>query len=517
MKTIFGKQLFKLKEIFGIGLFLMVVFTKTLSAQDFPGYRAGNYTGVNGVFFNPANIADSRYRWDFNLFSLSTSVGNNQASFSLKNIGQTFKDDSLINQFVGKNAGTSSGNVNVNINGPSLLFNTGKKSSFALTTRARVMMNATDIDGKLADKLLQDVANDPELPYTIRSAGNMQVSINSWTEFGLSFGQVLKEEGKHFLKGGITLKYLGGVANGYANVGNLNATIDQNNVNLMPYLQNTTGRLELGLGGVDISDFDQEKLSSFQSSGFGGDIGFVYEFRPEHDRYKLDSNSWRRDLNKYKFRIGVALLDIGSIKYERDMQRSGGYDISINGSEKLNLSEFDGVAIDSLKNYFDKNPQYFTPAGGNAATNYRVNLPTTLQIDADYHFNRGFYVSFSGQLSLVNTKSKPYNSQYYSAFAITPRYEGRRFGLYVPISYNQLTNFNAGVSMRLGPLFIGSGSVLTALMGNSRQADVHIGLRFGGLQKNKVKKQEKAQRKAERKELKAEKKANEKPVVGEGG
>ncbi len=513
MKAIFTKLFSNKNRFVRVLIFLTLMFYHTLSAQDFPGYRSGNYTGVNGVFFNPANIADSRYRWDFNLFSLSTSVGNNQASFRVKNIGQTFKDDSLINQFIGKNAGLSSGNVNVSMHGPSLLFNTGKKSSFAFTTRARVMINAREIDGKLADKLLQDAGNDPELPYTINSSGNMQVSVNGWSEFGLSYGRVLKEEGKHFLKGGISLKYLAGVANGYANLNGLKATIDQNAVDFSPYLQNSTGRLELGLGGIDISDFDVDKLTSFQSTGFGGDIGFVYEYRPSYDRYKLDSNSWRRDVNKYKFRFGIALIDIGSIKYERDMQRSGAYDISITGGEKLNLTEFDGVAVDSLKNFFDKNPQYFTPAAGNTAKDYKVGLPTTLQIDADYHFHRGFYVSLSGQLSLVNSNNKPYNSQYYSSFAITPRYEGRAFGLYVPLSYNKLTSFNAGISMRLGPLFIGSGSVLTALMSDSKQADVHIGLRFGGLQKNKMKKREKEERKTERKEKKAGK---EKPTAGEG-
>ena len=62
-------------------------------AQDFPGYRAGNYTGVNGVFFNPANLADSRYRFDFNLISVSSFVGNNQATFKLKNITQSFDAD----------------------------------------------------------------------------------------------------------------------------------------------------------------------------------------------------------------------------------------------------------------------------------------------------------------------------------------------------------------------------------------------------------------------------------------
>ncbi|HRO71310.1 MAG TPA: DUF5723 family protein, partial [Chitinophagaceae bacterium] len=85
-----------------------------------------------------------------------------------------------------------------------------------------------------------------------------------------------------------------------------------------------------GLGGVNISDFDADKLTSFQSTGFGGDIGFVYEYRPGHEKYKLDSNNYRRDLNKYKFRIGMALLDIGSVKYKRDMQRSGAYDIEVN-------------------------------------------------------------------------------------------------------------------------------------------------------------------------------------------
>ena len=61
-------------------------------------------------------------------------------------------------------------------------------------------------------------------------------------------------------------------------------------------------------------------------------------------------------------------------------------------------------------------------------------------------------------------------------------------GIYLPVNYNELTSFNAGLSVRLGPLFVGSGSLLTAMLGESKQADFHFGLRFGGLQKNKAKK-----------------------------
>lgn len=40
---------------------------------------AGYYIGVNGVYSNPANIANSRYRWDVNLLGIGAGVGNNQA------------------------------------------------------------------------------------------------------------------------------------------------------------------------------------------------------------------------------------------------------------------------------------------------------------------------------------------------------------------------------------------------------------------------------------------------------
>ncbi|HJU45856.1 MAG TPA: hypothetical protein VJ647_03685, partial [Chitinophagaceae bacterium] len=94
-------------------------------------------------------------------------------------------------------------------------------------------------------------------------------------------------------------------------------------------------------------------------------------------------------------------------------------------------------------------------------------------------------LNVAGQFSLVKTGTKPYNSQYYNGFAVTPRFEGKAVGVYVPVNYNELTKLNAGVSFRFGPLFVGSGSVLTALFGNSKQADFHFGIRFGGLQKKK--------------------------------
>lgn len=493
-------------------LFLFVLFfaVAVVSAQDFSGYRAGNFTGVNGAFFNPASIADSRYRFDLNLISASTSVGNNKASFNLKDVIKSFDADSLKQQVTGRNAGPSNGLISVDIHGPSFMFNAGRKMAFALTSRVRAMTNITDLDGKLADKLMTDFDNnDPALPYTIASNNNMRVNVHAWSEFGLTVARVIKDNGPHFFKTGITFKYLAGAGNAYVNAAGIRGTLNENRAG-DPYLINASGRLSLGFGGINLSDdVEVSELTKMVTTGFGADIGFVYEYRPARENYKVgETDMLRRDANKYKFKVGVALLDIGSLKYKRDVQRSGSYTVDVSGADTLQLRELEDVELNDYKAFFDSRPQYFTPDNHNNAGTYNVALPATLHINIDYHLHRGFYIDLATQLALSKSDSKPYNSNYYSGVTLTPRYEGRKIGLYVPVNYNGLTKFNAGASLRLGAFFVGSGSVLTAVLGNSKQADAYVGLRlFGIMQKKNSKVLHKMEKKARKTEKRAAKDA----------
>lgn len=456
-------------------------------AQDFSGYKTGNYTGVNGVFSNPANIADSRYRWDFTLLNFSTSIGNNKASFRLKDLGRTLDGDSIKNKIFSENAGASSGLVSVVVQGPSLFFNLNKKSAIALTTRARLMTNITDIDGKLA-KQLTDGNDDIGFPYTISSSQNMVFNVNGWTEFGVSYAREIVDKGRNYFKGGITLKYLAGAANAYINIDKLNATINNDVVKDEAYLTNASGRIGLGFGGINLSNFEAADLLKFQSTGIGGDIGFVYEYRPDIEKAKTESGATRRDLNKYKLRIGIALLDVGSIKYNRDISRSGSYAIHVSNAQRFYLSALANAGIDEFKDTLNKYPQFFTPDANDNAESYSVSLPTTLQLNADYNFMGGLYVNLAAQFALTNSHDKPFNSRYYNAVTITPRFEGKRFGFYLPLSYNSLTQFTGGASLRFASFFIGSGSILSAAVGSSKQADIFMGVHFGSLQKHKERK-----------------------------
>jgi len=429
-------------------------------SQDFAGYYTGNNTGVAAVISNPAGIAGTRYSRDVNLFSLGMMAGNDNSSYRIPDIVHFFDGDRLKNWIAGTRGGSTNAMSSINLLGPSFMIDAGKKGAFAFTSRARVMVNAKQIDGKLLNQFIKDDVNDPGLPYHFSMNGENLINVNGWTEFGASYGRVIFEKGKHYLKGGITLKYLAGTANGYLQLKNLKGTLDSDRNGV--FLSGTTGDLAIGLSGTHIDDIADGDLATFKSSGFGGDIGFIYEFRPTADVYAV--------------RAGVALRDAGFVRYRRDPSRSGAYTASITGLERVHLYELG--TVDDYNQYFKDYPQYFIPGAGSDAATYNVSLPATLQLDVDYHIYQGFYTALSGQFSLAG--SKPYNSSYYNTYILTPRWEKRNFGFYLPASYSELTHFNVGFCLRMGPFFLGSGSLLSALViEDSRQADVYLGVHFG--------------------------------------
>lgn len=447
--------------------FILVCFN--LSAQSFIEYRSSNYTGVNGAFFNPANIADNRYKWNVNLFGINAGIGNTTTAFSLKNLNQTLdgEADSLLFGTKGKDI---NGAVNVDFFGPSFMFNINKKTSIAFTTRVRAMANVSDISGKLIQSINDDIVDG--LPYTLNNNNNQKITINGWTDFGATVGRILLDKGPHFVKGGLTLKYLAGMGNSYININKLHATIDQD-ADQTPYLTNANGSVGIGYAGVDFDNFEAADAFKFNGRGFGGDIGFVYEFRPDAETLT------ERYQNKYKLKVGIALMDIGSIKYSPKPNEFGNYTMNVPNGQKWYPDDIDG-SISDIKEYLDGSP-YFTKENVNKSS-YKVSLPTNLQLNVDYAVTKSVFVEAAGQFNLSD-KSNRYNSFYHNVFSVTPRYETKHIGVYLPLSYNELTHFNAGVAFRLGQVYLGSGSVLTALFDKSKQVDIHFGINFGSLYK----------------------------------
>ena len=85
-------------------IFLLAVIPMIGQAQRYLGVATGNWSGTNGLYLNPANIADSRHKFVVDLFSVNLGMNNNMATVNggisgLFNIG----DGDLSNTFTFNN------------------------------------------------------------------------------------------------------------------------------------------------------------------------------------------------------------------------------------------------------------------------------------------------------------------------------------------------------------------------------------------------------------------------------
>jgi len=457
----------KIKLIFMLALMLPIMSY----AQRYIGIATSNWSGTNGMYLNPANIADSRHKFTVDLFSVNVGVNNNTAQLTeglsgLFNIGDenstgglSFKDQQQFSILA----------PYAEVRGPGVMVSINSKHSVALTTRVRVMNQVHDFDQTLYRSITDnDFGNAlvSNAPISVKG-GAFNFTAHGWTEIGLSYGGVILDEGQHFLKGGLTLRYLMGAAYVSMTSTNLDAVVypgDDSivitNTNLQ-YGSNVTNNSGFGSGGI--SDF-----LGGGGNGIGADVGLVYEWRPNADKYKYDMDGKTgildRGKNKYKLRGSVSIVDLGSIKYKNNNFTTGirtlnNNPASLKGSDLAdNLDDFD-----ALKAYA-KSRGLGVDSGTNLSTS-KVVLPASLIVGVDYHAIKGLYVNAMFMANVADRTS--FGNSYYNQLTITPRWDTRVFSAGIPLTYDFLTkSLKYGLGLRVGGFFLGSDD-LTGIIGNS--------------------------------------------------
>lgn len=440
------------------------------NAQSYIGYTPDNYAGVQSVLFNPASIADSRFKADINLFSISGMAGNDLYGVKLLDV---FKSDYDFNNQSRKSFSLNNhGIINADIMGPSVMFNIAPKHTLAVFTRARSVSNFSKINGYIIDQVNDGLDEASNFSY---ANNNPNGASNSWGEVGISYAAVLYQRGEHFLKGGITAKYLQGGANGYAQGKNLDFAYVKDAIHPEDARLNkvrTTGELTIG-SSQDFEANDEYKFDS-KANGVGFDFGLVYEWRPD---FKADDvknakagDNYYRDLNKYKIRFGVSVTDIGAINYK---------------NRKLDTYDMTGVVsqekFDDMGDFYEFMNANYTKIASSRGV--KTNLPTAFHADVDYNAYKKFYINLNGDLNLVN-RDKINAISIGNRVSLTPRYESRWFSFYVPVTWMEYSGTEVGAGLRAGVFFLGSGSVVSNLVSkNSQAADIHLGVKIPIYQK----------------------------------
>lgn len=449
---------------------LLALFSSTAFGQQFNGYNYTDYAGVYGMFYNPASIADSRFLTDLNFVGGGFNVYNNVAGVNAKALFRPslFEEADFVKNNMVFNTDNRRNNfgIRADIFGPSFMAMLSQRWAFGIGTRVRLGVIGNNLPQDLLD-IGASVYFDSLDIYQNRNltANQMRLAANGWAEYSLSLAYVIKPKGKHFMKVGITPKLIQGLAGAYTYINN-------GTVNYNDSLMSASGQFGYGRSDIfntDFSNIDQSSLSFFDRISFGLDLGFVYEWRPNAPDDEFIDPSTK---DKYKLRLSASILDIGSVRYKNNFAND--FSPNFTNWNFTNLNDFNsGTDVDTLlQNQFN--------GTASVQDNYRVALPTSFLINADYKVHKRVGLNLNAFIALNNVESQNLINNLTNV-TFTPSYEFDYMGIYLPQMVNAFGKYYSGVTLRLGPFVVGSNTVVSQLLMGSRKtfgADVHLGFRI---------------------------------------
>jgi outer membrane protein OmpA-like peptidoglycan-associated protein len=453
-------------KINNVALLLLLLSSKQVHAQRYYGLANSNYAGINGLYINPANIADNRMLNDIHFFS--GNIATNQNYGFIKNFS-SFTDAA----FNGKDiVFTKSGRIdNVGFfalgeaRGPSFMFQVGKKHAVGVLTRARLLGSGSGFNTDYFTFINDGIRGVKLGNGTTFRSGNINTSVHAFTEIGITYGRELINKGKNYLKAGIILKRYNGVGFYSARAENFTVKLIDTSISKAEF----NGSIKGSKSFDNINGFDNinsnKLLFGGPGSGIGIDIGAVYEYRDDEEV------STSRAENKYKFKIGFAIQDIGAVKY-RASANTENYTLNTNGPKTVS-------AVDTARLNFSDLTSYFKSIGATSTNDNNattIKAPTVITIYGDYKISKRVYINALFTTGLIGKNTTGTQTPFQAV--LTPRFESTFFEAGLPISYNALSqNVKIGLGLRLGLIFIGSDDLISTAtgLGKFTSANVYAG------------------------------------------
>lgn len=444
-----------------------------VEAQDFLPFSISNYSGVSGVHIQPASIADSRYKFDMVLTGFSFEAANNYLALKRQAIFQPklWDEKQFGTDYVYRtiNGNDKQGMVSTIAMLPSFMVNLSPKSALAFSSRIRGQINIDRLSEDLAEVMAESFDNPDFYQVTLNNS-NLSAQTNWWAEFNFTYAQVIPlASDKHFLKGGITLKYLQGIASGYSFIRDLSFRLEERDV-----ISVFKSDVNYGISGkLDTKEFDPFDFVS--DPGFGMDVGFVYEYRPNIERYRYNMDGkeglLRPDKDKYLLRIGLSLLDVGGINFKKEFH-------SQDFTADIQNWDLTQVKLNSIEDFNDTLRNRFN-FGQSVDESFRMRLPTALSLQVDYNLGKGFYVNMTPYLAFRKGTEISSKTHYFTTVSVVPRYEAKWFGAGIPMQIDENGKARAGLALRLGPVWVGSNSILSNVMSSKTyNADAYVMLKI---------------------------------------
>lgn len=439
-----------MKSYFNTTFFL--IFTiYTLGQQLNTSIGLDNFVSSNNAAFNPSSIVDSKTKLAFSsslsYFSVSNFKSRKFQPYTNYNMGinskyiEHRKKGYLISGFTSDII--------------SVKYELNHSNAFGYALRYRYYDLFSGISEVWAKNSINRYTNN--IINVNENIAGFTIADLDFTEHAFTYARTMFDRKKEFLKAGVTVKILNGLSGDYFHLKEGSIVFTDS---LYGYATLSNVDAQFGMNITNSQSF-------YKGNGFGFDIGFTYEYRPKYEKqyYEMDgkTKNVRYDINKYKFKFGASLTDIGKVRFVKD---TGSYNFTNPSqsliAEALYNDSYNGNIFESIQNQV----QAFGTKTTQQDFQFKMSLPATLNVNLDYNYKKNIYVSYNLSLPLnfPGTYTKVYHPFIHT---ITPRVEGEKYSIMLPFSQQANGKFYLGLAGRINTnrtsFYMGSNNIALLL------------------------------------------------------
>jgi hypothetical protein len=428
---------------FVLAVILLVALNS--SAQNYHAVQGSPYAGSLGIANNPASMVSTPIKWDVTLFGTQLK--------STTNIF-TIYDYSLLsnpaNSKYGINKGYFSrkGFISQNTNLFNTRINLDRRHAIGFGVNMRTIGRVKSAPYNYDDSVkgVRDFfnINDPSTTLDASFTGS------SWVEIFGSYARTILDDDSRRLNTGITVKASRGVAGAFFRAENMRFRRQSGSTHIL-----TQASLSYGYS----SNFDRWKkqkktnenvhdLFTYSEGGIAVDFGVEYYIKTGAVKTFEDGD----DYYDYKWKIGISLLDAGMNQYKYGLESRTLSGIRDDINDTLLDDKFRTV-----NNLSEINDTLATIAKSMSvlAGKFTVINPMRLVVNADRPLANDFYINSEISINLSSLFKKYHYVSELNFITITPRWETRNLGVYMPVQFNAAGKFWVGGAFKAGPLLLG--------------------------------------------------------------
>lgn len=433
--------------------FLGLAMSGYAGAQNYQAIHGSPYAGSLGVVMNPATMHLTPYKWDLTLFGVQAKASSNAVrvnNFSLFSPGKAtanFKE--------GNFSRYAHASADLHLLNARYTFKPGQAIGFGANLRNYGHLSTSSFN--YADTLTSGYSFF-KINQGLNTKFEGSFTQSSWIELYGSYSRLLWESDGASLSGGATLKITKGISAAYARMKDVGYQVDNSGAQTDYIINNGSAQYGYytGYDRTSSSAGNKENFRNFYrpSRAFLGlDLGIVYVQKNDAG-YANSFGSEDEDPTDYNYKIGISLLDIGKNRFMHGFESRSLQGVSDKTDERLIVGAFSGVS--SLNGFNDSVRPHIIDYQFTAASLFSVGSPTRLVVNLDKKMAEHIYVNGELTVNLFSTSSsRSLNTRELNLLTVTPRWETRSLGLYLPVQYNTQGNLWVGAALKAGPVLLG--------------------------------------------------------------